>query len=244
MRRTLGARSAACRLALRALGARQSPSFLADFGRLRWDIGDRRRGRHRRADGGWRGITSFGQATFMGFGAYATALLTAHAGPGPGWSPWLSLPAAVVASGLASLVIGAVTLRLSGHYLALGTIGVERRVSSTCFGQPRAAGPQRRHLRHPAAADRRDGAAGQPIVFPGGVVAVAMCLLLTRNLLDSRVGPGDPRAAGRGCGGGVVRGGAGRDAHAGLRLRRDAGRAGRVAVRAHGALGQPVAVRA
>ena len=36
---------------------------------------------------GMGGITSFGQATFMGFGAYATALLTTQAG----WSPWLTL---------------------------------------------------------------------------------------------------------------------------------------------------------
>ena len=64
------------------------------------------------------GMTSFGQASFMGFGAYASALLTTTAG----LSPWLGLPAAILASLLAALVIGAVTLRLSGHYLALATI--------------------------------------------------------------------------------------------------------------------------
>ena len=63
------------------------------------------------------GMTSFGQASFLGFGAYTTALLTQG-----GWSPWLGLPAAVAVTVLAALLIGAVTLRLSGHYLALCTM--------------------------------------------------------------------------------------------------------------------------
>ncbi|MBV8913555.1 MAG: metal-dependent hydrolase, partial [Acetobacteraceae bacterium] len=62
---------------------------------------------------GYGGMTSFAQATFMGFGAYATAILTARYGV----SPWLSLPVSLLAAGLAALVIGAVTLALSGHYL-------------------------------------------------------------------------------------------------------------------------------
>ena len=64
------------------------------------------------------GMTSFGQATLMGFGAYTTALLTTRYGI----SPWLTLPLSLLVAGLGSLVIGAVTLRLSGHYLPLATI--------------------------------------------------------------------------------------------------------------------------
>ncbi|MFT8033768.1 ABC transporter permease subunit, partial [Salmonella enterica subsp. enterica serovar Enteritidis] len=37
-------------------------------------------------------------------------------------SPWLALPAALLAAALVALVLGALTLRLSGHYLPLGTI--------------------------------------------------------------------------------------------------------------------------
>ena len=64
------------------------------------------------------GLTSFGQAAFVGIGAYATGWLTTayH------WSPWLTLPVGLVATALIALVIGLVTLRLSGHYLPLGTI--------------------------------------------------------------------------------------------------------------------------
>ena len=64
------------------------------------------------------GMTSFGQAAFVGFGAYTSAVLTTSLG----WSPWLTLPAALVVTGVGALLIGAVTVRLSGHYVPLGTI--------------------------------------------------------------------------------------------------------------------------
>ncbi|MCA7941206.1 branched-chain amino acid ABC transporter ATP-binding protein/permease [Burkholderia cepacia] len=64
------------------------------------------------------GMTSFGQAAFVGIGAYATALLTTRYGV----SPWLALIVGVVLTALVALVLGAVTMRLSGHFLPLGTI--------------------------------------------------------------------------------------------------------------------------
>ena len=64
------------------------------------------------------GLTSFGQAAFCGFGAYTTAVLTTAYGV----SPWLTLPASLVVSGIAAVLLGLVTVRLSGHYLPLGTI--------------------------------------------------------------------------------------------------------------------------
>ncbi|WP_431820952.1 branched-chain amino acid ABC transporter ATP-binding protein/permease [Burkholderia sp. F1] len=64
------------------------------------------------------GMTSFGQAAFVGVGAYATAYLTTRYGV----SPWLGLIAGVVLTALVALVLGAVTMRLSGHFLPLGTI--------------------------------------------------------------------------------------------------------------------------
>ncbi|MBN3722883.1 branched-chain amino acid ABC transporter ATP-binding protein/permease [Burkholderia sp. Ac-20379] len=64
------------------------------------------------------GMTSFGQAAFVGIGAYATAYLSTACG----LSPWLGLVAGVVLTALVALVLGAVTMRLSGHFLPLGTI--------------------------------------------------------------------------------------------------------------------------
>jgi branched-chain amino acid transport system permease protein len=73
------------------------------------------------------GLTSFGQAAFVGLGAYTTAVLCLHAGDLPGWLSWLGTPwPALVAGMLITLVVayllGAITLKLSGHFLPLGTI--------------------------------------------------------------------------------------------------------------------------
>src|SRR5487761_2038332 len=72
---------------------------------------------------GVAGLISFGQAAFVGLGAYTTAYLTTAAGV-PGWlaSPWLALLAGLALTAVVALLLGALTLRLSGHYLPLGTI--------------------------------------------------------------------------------------------------------------------------
>src|SRR6202035_3401476 len=64
------------------------------------------------------GLTSLRPAAFVGFGAYTSAVLTTTYA----LSPWLSLPASLLVSGLAAVLLGLVTVRLSGHYLPLGTI--------------------------------------------------------------------------------------------------------------------------
>ncbi|MES2363983.1 MAG: branched-chain amino acid ABC transporter ATP-binding protein/permease [Pseudomonadota bacterium] len=67
---------------------------------------------------GVAGLTSFGQAAFVGIGAYATAWVTLNTG----LSPWLGLLAGLVITGVSALIVGGITLRMSGHYLPLATI--------------------------------------------------------------------------------------------------------------------------
>ncbi len=67
---------------------------------------------------GVAGLTSFGQAAFVGVGAYTAAFLAVKMGV----SPWLTLPVGVALSVLVALLLGAITLRMSGHYLPLATI--------------------------------------------------------------------------------------------------------------------------
>ncbi|MGQ3095954.1 MAG: branched-chain amino acid ABC transporter ATP-binding protein/permease [Roseateles sp.] len=64
------------------------------------------------------GLTSFGQAAFAGVGAYATAYLSTTLA----LSPWLGLLAGLAITLVLALAIGALTLRMSGHYLPLATI--------------------------------------------------------------------------------------------------------------------------
>ena len=129
------------------------------------------------------GLTSFGQAAFCGFGAYTTAVLTTAYGV----SPWLTLPLSLLVSGIAAVLLGLVTVRLSGHYLPLGTIawglGLFYLFSKLEF------------------LGRNDGISGIPplsigslkMIDPGTIyyaiwLAVLVCALLTTNLLDSRSG--------------------------------------------------------
>lgn len=66
------------------------------------------------------GQLSLGQAAFMGLGAYSSALMTLALG----WPFWLVLPAACAAPVAFALAVGGPTLRLSGVYLAIATIGL------------------------------------------------------------------------------------------------------------------------
>jgi branched-chain amino acid transport system permease protein len=129
------------------------------------------------------GLTSFGQAAFCGFGAYTSAVLTTAYGV----SPWLTLPLSLLVSGFAAVLLGLVTVRLSGHYLPLGTIawglGLFYLFSKLEF------------------LGRNDGISAIPplsigsfrMIDPGTIYfaiwsAVLVSALLTMNLLDSRTG--------------------------------------------------------
>ncbi len=76
------------------------------------------------------GMTSFGQAAFVGVGAYATAWVctspTAAAAlsgvVGAGALPWLGLALGLVLTFALAWGLGAMTVKLSGHYLPLCTI--------------------------------------------------------------------------------------------------------------------------
>lgn len=131
------------------------------------------------------GMTSFGQAAFCGFGAYTSAVLTTAYG----FSPWLSLPIALVVGAVVAVPLGLMTVRLSGHYLPLGTIAWGLAINYL-FGRIEMLG-------------RYDGISGIPPLSVGGqqlmssdsiyyviwgfVIATAIG---AQNLLDSRVGRG------------------------------------------------------
>jgi branched-chain amino acid transport system permease protein len=76
------------------------------------------------------GMTSFGQAAFVGLGAYATAWVCTSAAVAQalgGWLapsllPWLGLLLGLAVTAAVAWTLGRITLKLSGHYLPLGTI--------------------------------------------------------------------------------------------------------------------------
>jgi branched-chain amino acid transport system permease protein len=129
------------------------------------------------------GMTSFGQAAFVGFGAYTAAVISLDLG----LSGWIALPASLAVTAIIAAVLGLVTVRLSGHYLPLGTLAWGL-AFFYLFGNLDILGTH-------------DGLSGIPplsiggfaftdarsfwiIVWAGLVVSIG----LTQNLLNSRVG--------------------------------------------------------
>lgn len=141
------------------------------------------------------GMTSFGQAAFVGLGAYATAwvgtspLVTGALG-GAGATaalPWLGLLLGLALTAAVAWMLGAVTLKLSGHYLPLATIAWGLSLYFL-FGNLEFLGGH-------------TGTGGVPAIVVGGLslarprvlgVAIWATLLLMlwalHNLLDSREG--------------------------------------------------------
>jgi len=129
------------------------------------------------------GLTSFGQAAFAGLGAYASAYLTTAYGV----SPWLTLPTGLLVTAVVALTLGLVTLRLSGHFLPLGTIawGISLYY---LFGNLDALGGHTGITGIPPLhVLDREIRSGREFFYL--IWAVLLVLILaTRNLLDSREG--------------------------------------------------------
>jgi len=132
---------------------------------------------------GVAGVMSFGQQVFAGLAAYATAVLSTKYGA----SPWLGLLLGLAIVAAVSLFIGAITLRLSGHYLPISTIAWGIAIYFM-FGNMELLG------KHTGLPDL------PPISFFGLVLStgekiyyliwlIALALLVaSANLLDSRTG--------------------------------------------------------
>ncbi|MFW5931035.1 MAG: branched-chain amino acid ABC transporter permease, partial [Desulfosalsimonas sp.] len=133
---------------------------------------------------GYAGQISLGHAAFYGIGAYMTSVLTAtYQVP-----PLLALPAAIGAAMIVAWIVGVPTLRLTGYYLGMGTLGfgmivhiVLREWSSVTGGA--------------------SGFVGIPPISAGSLVidseqhyfflvwaVVLLCIIMCTRIIDSRVG--------------------------------------------------------
>jgi branched-chain amino acid transport system permease protein len=132
---------------------------------------------------GVAGLTSFGQAAFVGIGAYATGYLSVvqH------MSPWLGLLAGLLITVMFATALGLLTLNLSGHFLPLGTIAWGMSLYFV-FGNTDAVG-------------KYDGLVGLPPISLAGFpldrgrgfyyflwTVVLLAALAMSRLLDSRPG--------------------------------------------------------
>jgi branched-chain amino acid transport system permease protein len=138
---------------------------------------------------GYGGLASLGQAAFVGSGAYTAAILASRFGV----DPWLSIAAGVLLSLVLAWLIGLVTLRLKGHYLALATLawglvitGVLRNWLSVTGGNTGYGSATGNRI--PPLSVFGEELRGDRLYFVlvWGCVLVALWLL--SNLLGSRVG--------------------------------------------------------
>ena len=129
------------------------------------------------------GATSFGQAAFVGIAAYGTAWLSTT----QGLSPWVGLAVALLLTGVAALAIGALTLRLGGHFLPLSTIAWGLSIA-LLFGNVEALGRHTGLSNIPAL-----NLFGWSLADPRAVyyliwALVGLGLLFCHNVLQSRSG--------------------------------------------------------
>ncbi len=129
------------------------------------------------------GLTSFGQAAFVGLGAYSTAVLSTQFG----LSPWLGLLAGWLLTGGVAWLLALLTLRMSGHYLPLATIAWALSLNFS-MANLEVLGKYDGILGLPAlqlfGISLQDGRAIYGLIW--GIALLAA--LAVRNLLDSRPG--------------------------------------------------------
>lgn len=147
---------------------------------------------------GYAGQISLGHAAFYGIGAYTTAILSATYNI----PPWIALPAAIFAAMAIAFIVGIPTLRLTGYYLGMGTLGFGMIVSILFREWHSVTGGA-------------SGFIGIPPLSAGGFVfdtersyfflvwsVVLFFFIICRRIIDSRVGralraihDGEPAAA-------------------------------------------------
>ncbi len=132
---------------------------------------------------GIAGMVSFGQASFMGIAAYATAWASALMG----FSPWLGLVLAVVVTCAVAAIVGLATLRLQGHFLSLSTIAWGLALYFT-FGNIAGLGAYNGISSIPPVSIGAVPLVGSGQMFYLIWLALLASLVAARNLLDSRAG--------------------------------------------------------
>ena len=133
---------------------------------------------------GYAGQISLGHAAFFGLGAYTSGILTATYQV----SPWPAMVAAVALTVAVAVVVGVPTLKLTGYYLAMATLGFGI-IVYICFKELvwLTGGPS--------------GLVGIPVLEIGGISldepgtyyylvwgAALAAIAVSLNIVDSRVG--------------------------------------------------------
>jgi branched-chain amino acid transport system permease protein len=133
---------------------------------------------------GYGGMVSFGHAGFLGVGAYAVGILAAEGVT----TAFVSWPVAVVAAGLAALIIGALCLRTRGIYFIMITLAFSQMLHYLTISFERYGGDDGKRL---PARNTLGGILdlGNEVTFYYVTLAIlAACFLFLARLVNSRLG--------------------------------------------------------
>ncbi|MCU1353446.1 MAG: transporter permease [Acidimicrobiales bacterium] len=138
---------------------------------------------------GFNGQISIGHGAFFGIGAYTSAILVAD----HGWGHFATIPAAALITFVVGLLAGIPALRIKGIYLALTTLAlatlfpavVKRFTSVTGGSEGKNVPVLKAPNRSLPLVGQLNGVQYRYYVL---VVIAALCFLLVRNLMHSRMG--------------------------------------------------------
>lgn len=134
---------------------------------------------------GYAGQISLGHAAFFACGAYGSGILNVRYGV----SPWASLPLSLGLTGGIAYLIGRPILKLKGNYLAMATLGFGLIVEHLLIEWDGITGGPS-GLMHV----QRLAVGSLPLYSPGVryyfvvLAMVVVCVIFSRNLIDSRTG--------------------------------------------------------
>jgi branched-chain amino acid transport system permease protein len=132
---------------------------------------------------GVAGQVSLAQAAFVALGAYGSTLLAQDLGI----SQWIGIPVSAVAAGAVGYVLGLLTLRMGGHYLALATMALTAIVQVVIVHWQSLTNGALGLAVMPLTIGGKPLTSGVALFYVVIPVTVAM-FALAANLLDSRVG--------------------------------------------------------
>src|SRR3989454_4979397 len=133
---------------------------------------------------GYGGMISFGHAAFVGTGAYVSSILLSEGVA----SAWIGWPAAVAASALAALAIGAVALRARGVYFIMSTLEFAQMVFFLVNSMKAYGGDEGLSLRERASVGLGVDLGGDLAVYCAALAGLAAGLYSLHRLAHSRFG--------------------------------------------------------
>src|SRR2546426_8321004 len=145
---------------------------------------------------GYGGMISFGHAAFVGTGAYVSSILLSEGVA----SAWIGWPAAVAASALAALAIGAVSLRTRGVYFIMITLAFAQMVFFLVNSMKAYGGDEGLSLRERASVGLGVDLGSDVAFYYTALAALAAGLYGLHRLAHSRLGcviPAIPANKGR-----------------------------------------------